>query len=53
MQVDELDTPCVLIDLDRMERNLTRFQAYCDAEGLRMPTLPSPDPPEEPEEPAD
>ncbi len=35
MQVDELDTPCVLIDLDRMERNLTRFQAYCDAEGLR------------------
>ncbi len=26
---------------------------FCDAEGLRMPTLPSPDPPEEPEEPAD
>ena len=31
MRVDALDTPCVLIDLDRVERNLRRLQEYCDA----------------------
>ena len=34
MRVDELDTPCILIDLDRVERNLKRLQEYCDAHGI-------------------
>lgn len=34
MRVDELDTPCIVIDLDRVERNLTRLQDYCDAHGI-------------------
>lgn len=33
--IRELDTPAVLIDLDVVERNLRRFQAYCQAHGLR------------------
>lgn len=32
----ELDTPCVLIDIDRVEANLARAQAYADAHGLRL-----------------
>ena len=32
----ELDTPCVLIDLARVEANLTRAQAYADAHGLKL-----------------
>lgn len=35
MRIVELDTPAVLVDLDRVERNLTRFQAYCDRYGIR------------------
>ena len=35
MLVDELDTPIVTIDLDRVERNLGRWQRYCDEHGLR------------------
>ncbi len=31
----DLDTPAVTIDLDRLERNIQRLQAYCDAHGLR------------------
>ncbi|ODT83249.1 MAG: alanine racemase [Pelagibacterium sp. SCN 64-44] len=32
----ELDTPSVLIDIDRVEANLARAQAYADAHGLRL-----------------
>ncbi|NNG03256.1 MAG: D-TA family PLP-dependent enzyme [Inquilinus sp.] len=34
MRIDDLDTPCVVIDLDRVDRNLRRFQTYCDDNGL-------------------
>jgi D-serine deaminase-like pyridoxal phosphate-dependent protein len=34
MRIDDLDTPCVLVDLDRVERNLARWQTYCDEHGL-------------------
>ncbi len=34
MHVDELETPSVLIDLGRMERNIARMQAYCSEHGL-------------------
>ncbi|WP_156040207.1 alanine racemase [Alicyclobacillus macrosporangiidus] len=30
----ELDTPCVVIDLDVMERNIRTMQSYCDQHGL-------------------
>ena len=29
-----LDTPAVVVDLDRLERNLQRWQAHCDRVGL-------------------
>ncbi|HET7513190.1 MAG TPA: alanine racemase [Gaiella sp.] len=29
-----LDTPVAVVDLDRLDRNLERWQAYCDAAGL-------------------
>lgn len=32
----ELETPCVLIDIDRVERNLVRAQAHADAAGLAL-----------------
>lgn len=32
----EIDTPAVLVDLDIAETNIDRFQAYCDANGLRL-----------------
>ncbi|MBI4277456.1 MAG: D-TA family PLP-dependent enzyme [Armatimonadetes bacterium] len=34
MKVEDLDTPVVTIDLDIMEANIARLQAYCDAHGL-------------------
>jgi D-serine deaminase-like pyridoxal phosphate-dependent protein len=34
--LDDLDTPAVLIDLDKVEANLRRAQAYADANGLRL-----------------
>jgi D-serine deaminase-like pyridoxal phosphate-dependent protein len=34
MQVFDLETPSVLIDLERMEQNITRMQARCDSLGL-------------------
>ena len=34
--ISELDTPAVLIDLDRVEANLQRVQAYADSHGLRL-----------------
>lgn len=30
----ELDTPAVVVDADRLQRNLERWQAHCDAAGL-------------------
>ena len=35
LSIEDLDTPTVTIDLDRMERNIATLQAYCDAQGLR------------------
>ncbi len=36
MKLSDLDTPAVLIDVDRADANLQRFQAYADAHGLRV-----------------
>lgn len=36
MTVDDLETPCVLIDLAKVEANLKRAQAYADACGLKL-----------------
>lgn len=36
MLTDELDTPCVVIDLDAMEQNLRRCQAYLDGHGVAL-----------------
>jgi D-serine deaminase-like pyridoxal phosphate-dependent protein len=36
MTLDDIDTPAVLIDLDRVKANLARAQAYADAHGLRL-----------------
>lgn len=34
MHIDQLDTPVVLIDLDKMESNIQRFQKYLDQHGV-------------------
>jgi D-serine deaminase-like pyridoxal phosphate-dependent protein len=34
--INDLDTPCVVIDLDRVEANLKRAQAHADAEGYDL-----------------
>jgi D-serine deaminase-like pyridoxal phosphate-dependent protein len=36
MHISELDTPAVLIDLDRMERNIRRAQEHCGRHGKAM-----------------
>ncbi len=36
MHIDELDTPCVVVDLDVMERNLARMATYCRERGLNL-----------------
>lgn len=36
MRIEELETPCVVIDLDRVEANLKRAQDYADTAGLRL-----------------
>ncbi len=36
MRIEDLDTPVPVIDLDRVERNLQKMQAYCDQHGLRL-----------------
>lgn len=33
---DDIDTPAVLIDLDVVERNVRRYQDYCDRHGLAL-----------------
>lgn len=34
--IDDLDTPAVVVDLDRVGANLRRAQAYADAHGLKL-----------------
>ena len=36
MRVEELETPVPVVDLDRVEHNLAKMQAYCDRHGLRL-----------------
>jgi D-serine deaminase-like pyridoxal phosphate-dependent protein len=36
MNIYDLETPSVLIDLDRMERNINRMQARCDELGIKF-----------------
>lgn len=36
MSTSELDTPALIVDLDVMERNLSRMAAYCREHGLRL-----------------
>jgi D-serine deaminase-like pyridoxal phosphate-dependent protein len=36
MHVHQLETPSVLINIDRMEANIRRMQAHCDALGVRF-----------------
>lgn len=36
MRIDELDTPVPVVDLDIVEHNLTKMQAYCDRHGLAL-----------------
>ncbi|MDP9353528.1 MAG: D-TA family PLP-dependent enzyme [Chloroflexota bacterium] len=34
MHIDQLETPVAVLDLDRLERNIGRFQAYLDEHGI-------------------
>ncbi len=34
MDIDNLDTPVAVVDLDRLEANIARLQAYLDAHGI-------------------
>ena len=34
MRIEELETPVLTVDLDRVERNIASLQAYCDEHGL-------------------
>ena len=36
MRIADLETPVPVIDLDRVEHNLSKMQAYCDHHGLRL-----------------
>lgn len=36
MRITDLETPVPVIDLDRVEHNLAKMQAYCDKHGLRL-----------------
>jgi D-serine deaminase-like pyridoxal phosphate-dependent protein len=36
MRVTDLETPIPVIDLDRVEHNLSKMQAYCDSHGLSL-----------------
>ena len=35
-RIDDIDTPAVLIDIDRAEANIDRAQAYADRHGLKL-----------------
>lgn len=36
MQIDNLDTPIVVIDLDRVEANITKIQSYCNKHNINL-----------------
>jgi D-serine deaminase-like pyridoxal phosphate-dependent protein len=36
MRVEDLDTPCLMVDLDRMERNIREWQAAVSAHGVQL-----------------
>jgi len=36
MELDRLDTPCAVVDLDRVDANLARAQRYADEHGLAL-----------------
>jgi D-serine deaminase-like pyridoxal phosphate-dependent protein len=36
MRIEQLDTPAIVIDLDRMERNIAKLSAYCQASGIQL-----------------
>jgi len=36
MYIDELDAPAVVIDIEVMDRNLTRFASYCREHKLSL-----------------
>ena len=36
MRIDELDTPVPVVELDIVEHNLAKMQAYCDSHGLAL-----------------
>jgi D-serine deaminase-like pyridoxal phosphate-dependent protein len=36
MRIEDLETPVPVIDLDRVEHNLAKMQAYCDRHSLRL-----------------
>ena len=36
MRIEELDTPVPVVDLDIVEHNLKKMQAYCDSHGLAL-----------------
>ena len=36
MRIEDLETPVPVIDLDRVEHNLAKMQAYCDRHKLRL-----------------
>lgn len=33
-RIDELDTPAIVVDLNRVDRNIAKLQDYCDRHGL-------------------
>ena len=35
-RVQDLDTPALVVELDKMERNLSRVQDYCNLHGLNL-----------------
>jgi D-serine deaminase-like pyridoxal phosphate-dependent protein len=36
LRIEELDTPVPVVDLDIVEHNLKKMQAYCDSHGLAL-----------------
>ena len=36
MHISEIETPALIVDLDRMERNIDRAAAYASEHGLRL-----------------
>lgn len=37
MHISDLDTPVAIVDLDRLESNITRLQSYLDLHGIAIP----------------